>query len=1589
MGGAAGGGATQQSSNSSNSSSHFNSNASNSSNTTTSDRVEKGAELRERPERERDHRDRDRDRDSGKDRDRGDRGERDGRGAGERRWNEPSSGSGGGSAGYGGQSREQVVSGGWKRSSDKTDREFGRDRDRREFGAARGGDRDRDRDSRAERERVGGDTEAAERFAAAFGRKADSGSDRRLDRERSDGAGRGFDRSVRRDEREFKERDRERERDDREHKDRGGDWGLRVHSDNSSRFPRNVDRRLQDDSERRGDADRDSDEYRDGFGGFSRQSAQSATTYSSDGSVPLDDSEIARLQARYGPAASGPLAYSRTTILDLFQPSSPPPSLQAVSAELGLVSAACLAPVALSVAAPDADGSFWLSSKGSWKQRQQSGALGRRQYSGGSATHALQQAVSGSDRSTPAWFDQPVASILDDEQAVVMTNDRVERERTDRRMERERERNANSTASEGRQGPERQRSEAESSGWTEAAELGQSRKPTSLSAPNRAATVDNATAHFDSSAVTQPPLPISPPSLPVTSNSSPVVGSSVSQWYYKDPQDETQGPFSASEMRDWYTKGYFDLKLRVTCTHTADSQQQQRVDDGQFVPLGMWFIAGKKAFLEHVPTLTHDQPSSTPIAPTPPIAPARLPPPQLAPQAVRLTPQRSFHAAVLDDSTTDPRVLESSQLGGGLYSSMAVLHDEEEIDGMVRLVDASLRFVDDDTDRQPNLSQHSQHMLAQYNRQQQLIAQQASLQQHSPSQLQAHPTAAIDGSWSTPPVAPYVSARMSSPVGAPVAGLRWPTTSFSPHHSLAISSPRSVATTAQLHTSPSPVPSTSSSAGSSMLQDQVRQAQAAMPLAGGTHPATQPQQLSPFVPALSTHVAAQRSDGSYSFQTQQPHQHGPDSTLMDQQQQQIAAQRQLQAVALARERLLHQQQQRQQQQRMVDGASVWISSPQQLREREEMMRRQQQQQQQFAERDEAERRLFDEQQRAAEELHLQRQRETEVEGSANVDGRGERQQGQRFQSAVAHSSTSALRGSSVVSNTATSSQSAPHWPATAAAPSTLPAGRTLTLSEVQALDADETEARDRETRRRHREHEEEQRRAVMASAGSVWKSGGQQTSAAHRSLADIMAEEAQQSHTHFSQQQQQQQQQQRHQQQSMQPEQHARSGKGSTDSSAWQQGIQAVQQDSAALWGVSLLPASLASTTNSPPSAAVTTAPQQQRPSGAPSSASLTREQRLAAEQHSKATVNAERSRRDETAQRAKAEEDSRRKAEAVERGKVQAAKVWGTLAHTIDLRAIQQQEAEASRLAEERREQRLREQQLAAAQSTVLGSVWGGVNPLTQNIPPTIAPSAAKAATRPVSESGSGSANSAAALPSHATPPPSLKDIQAMEVAHVNAAASPVRTAGGIVPPSTGGVWNNANNATNAANSHATSAAGRKNSGQPATTIRLIDEPYDIWGYTATANANNNVPAINGQAKHSRPGSSAKAPSSSHSPAASSSSSAAFGVDCAMSADFSAWCRTQLNQLTGSSDLTLAHYLLSLDSAQQVEETCITYLGATEPVRRFAHEFIANAQFDKLGVAPSTASQHSGASSTHDSSSRRDTDDNDKRRRGGKKRGQ
>jgi len=109
---------------------------------------------------------------------------------------------------------------------------------------------------------------------------------------------------------------------------------------------------------------------------------------------------------------------------------------------------------------------------------------------------------------------------------------------------------------------------------------------------------------------------------------------------------------------------------------------------------------------------------------------------------------------------------------------------------------------------------------------------------------------------------------------------------------------------------------------------------------------------------------------------------------------------------------------------------------------------------------------------------------------------------------------------------------------------------------------------------------------------------------------------------------------------------------------------------------------------------------------------------------------------------------------------------------------------------------------------------------------------------------------------------------------------------------------------------------------------------------------------------------------------------------------------KTELKKLTGTDDLTLAHYLITLDSPEQISEYIHEYLGSSSAVDDFASAFIKLKEFDqdskqtnskKLAALTGTnGNSSSSTTSTSASSSINNTNGADvkkpRRRRGNKK---
>ncbi|CAG0908241.1 unnamed protein product, partial [Cyprideis torosa] len=91
------------------------------------------------------------------------------------------------------------------------------------------------------------------------------------------------------------------------------------------------------------------------------------------------------------------------------------------------------------------------------------------------------------------------------------------------------------------------------------------------------------------------------------------------QWFYKDPQGEIQGPFSSLDMNEWYNGGFFQNSLLI-----------RRGDDtgGAFMTLG-----SMTSRLGRLPWA----PPSPPPPPMAPLLPQEEPIPQISPQHFKAT----------------------------------------------------------------------------------------------------------------------------------------------------------------------------------------------------------------------------------------------------------------------------------------------------------------------------------------------------------------------------------------------------------------------------------------------------------------------------------------------------------------------------------------------------------------------------------------------------------------------------------------------------------------------------------------------------------------------------------------------------------------------------------------------------------------------------------------------------------------------------------------------------------------------------------------------------------------------------------------
>ncbi|KAL4426106.1 hypothetical protein ABPG77_002692 [Micractinium sp. CCAP 211/92] len=81
-----------------------------------------------------------------------------------------------------------------------------------------------------------------------------------------------------------------------------------------------------------------------------------------------------------------------------------------------------------------------------------------------------------------------------------------------------------------------------------------------------------------------------------------------------------------------------------------------------------------------------------------------------------------------------------------------------------------------------------------------------------------------------------------------------------------------------------------------------------------------------------------------------------------------------------------------------------------------------------------------------------------------------------------------------------------------------------------------------------------------------------------------------------------------------------------------------------------------------------------------------------------------------------------------------------------------------------------------------------------------------------------------------------------------------------------------------------------------------------------------------------------------------------------ALAGAFRVWCQEQMRELTGSADVTLCEFLLTVESNSELAEYCTLYLGSSPAVARFAAEFMKRKLAEAAAASKSSRSRKSKA---------------------------
>ena len=270
----------------------------------------------------------------------------------------------------------------------------------------------------------------------------------------------------------------------------------------------------------------------------------------------------------------------------------------------------------------------------------------------------------------------------------------------------------------------------------------------------------------------------------------------------------------------------------------------------------------------------------------------------------------------------------------------------------------------------------------------------------------------------------------------------------------------------------------------------------------------------------------------------------------------------------------------------------------------------------------------------------------------------------------------------------------------------------------------------------------------------------------------------------------------------------------------------------------------------------------------------------------------------------------------------------WVAPTPPIDLRLIQSRELESYRAEEsvkraeaEREREREREALKAAAATNGVVSAWSGRTPAKLAASPAVV---------------------------------SLKDIQAAEAAAAEARRVATAAAAAAVPASA--PFTSAWSGIARAPQHKTQQSAPQHAPPPPPQLQqqtqLQPQPaqpsHNITPSTPTNDAAAAEAFWNGKARTAAPTAAAKARSSGAQPPSNAAAMQTSATAVAnsfggppMSPALMEWCASTLEQLTGSTDITLAQYLMTVESPAAVEEYVTIYLGGGEEVKSFATEFV------------------------------------------------